>query len=498
MNFLGIDIGTSGCKAVVFDEHGRAHAAAHRDYAVTFTEDGGAQLDSDAVISNCFTVIQECAELVEPGSVQSLCISSQGEAFTAVGSHGKILSQAMVSSDARAKTFVGPWTEQIGLDRLYHITGHTARPIFTLFKLLWMRDARPEVWQQAQYFLCFEDLLIYKLGLPPTISWSLAGRTMLFDVRKGTWSGEILEQIGLEPERLARPLPSGSIAGELTKESASRLGLSPGTVVVTGGHDQGCSALGAGVTDDHTAMLGSGTVECLTAVMPQPILSEHLREHNLCTYHYTIPDRYTTLAYSLTGGNLLQWFQEEFGTAERQQAEATGQDVYEILLNTLGNTPAQPLALPYFTPSGTPYFDYQTKGALVGLRLSTDRHEILRALLEGVAFEMRLNLELLQAAGYKVHTLRNVGGGSQSDVLVQVRADVMGVPIETLHVTEAGCLGAAMLGCAIVTNTPVEELAAKWVLPGETFTPNPDYQVWYTERFDQYKELYRSIQGLKV
>jgi len=498
MNYLGIDIGTSGCKAVVFDDTGQQLALASREYDVIFYENGGAELDSEAVIEKCFRVIKECSEQVEPNSIAGLGISSQGEAFTAIGGQNEILCNAMISSDMRSEAYVKSWPEAFGEEKLYNITGHTAHPMFTLFKLLWLKDNKPDIWRKTGKLLCFEDLLQLKLGLDPAIGWPLAGRTMMFDVRKHEWSGEILDAIGLTPAQLAKPLPSGSIAGRIDKKIASELELADNAFVVTGGHDQPCGALGAGVTKPGMAMYATGTVECITPAFSTPVFTGDLQKNNLCTYDHTVNGMYVTVAFSLTGGNILKWFRDEFGQPENAQAEKSGENAYELLLKTAGDKPSGLLVLPYFTPSGTPYFDTKTKGAILGLRLSTSRWELIRALLEGVAFEMRLNMDILEKSGCTIQELRAIGGGAKSKLWSQLKADVTGKKITTLDVTEAGCLGVAMLACSAFTGVSVRELAEKWVKPQSVLYPNKELKKWYDERFGLYKKLYGTVKGIDV
>jgi xylulokinase len=255
VNYLGIDIGTSGCKSVIFDQNGKNLAQAHREYDVIFSDDGGAELDSENVMRNCFETIRDCSKLVEANSIVGLGISSQGEAFTAIGNNNEPLCRAMISSDIRSEVYAEEWTQKIGEEKLYRITGHTAHPLFTLYKLLWLKQNKPEIWQKTVKFFCFEDLLQFRLGLNPAISWSLAGRTMLFDVQKHEWSGEILQLVGINQNQLARPMASGSLVGKLDKQITTSLGLAEGAIVVTGGHDQPCGALGAGVTKSGKACL---------------------------------------------------------------------------------------------------------------------------------------------------------------------------------------------------------------------------------------------------
>lgn len=495
MNFLGIDIGTSGCKVSAYNEQGQLQAESRRSYDVIFSEGGGAELNSAEVIQKCFESIRECSGMMKAGSVKALSISSQGEAFTAVGANREILSNAMISSDTRSAPFIQPFKEAIGEQKLYEITGHTAQPIFTACKLLWFRANKPKIWSKARYFLCFEDLLQLFLGIDPAISWSLAGRTMLFDVRTHEWSDEILKEVGLEPGKFAKPLPSGSVAGSIHSDIAKDLGLPSETLIVCGGHDQACNALGAGVTKQGVAMLATGTVECITAAFNKPVFSSNLRINNLCTYDYVLPNSYSSIAYHLTGGNILSWFAKEFGEIEKEKAKKTGQDYYTFLLREITSKPTSLLVIPYFTTSGTPYFDRKTKGLIYGLRLTTKKSEILQALLEGVAYEMRVNLEILDEAGYEIHKFRAVGGGAKSIKWIQLKANILGREIDILNTKETGCYGASMLAYSASEGKNISKISDAWVHPLKTITPNKDFTKAYSAKFNSYKKLYRTVKG---
>ena len=498
MHYLGLDIGTSRCKAAVFDGQGHPVAEAFRMYDVRYTEDGGAELDPDEVISRCFEVIKECTATLDGPTVAGMGISCQGEAFTPVDREGRTLAPAMITSDLRPLPYMKTWLRTFGEERLYHITGQTAHPMYTLFKLLWLKDHRPEVWEKVWKFLCFEDLMQFRLGVDPAVSWSLAGRTMLFDVQQHRWSDEILDTLELSPDKLARPLPSGRIAGRVNPAIAAELGLGREVFVVTAGHDQPCAALGAGSTTAGSAIYAMGTVECITPALEKPVFSDVLRKNNYCVYDHAVEGMYVTLAYSLTGGNLLKWFRDEFGAHEKAEVAKTGADPYELILSQMADTPTGLMVLPYFTPSGTPYFDTSTKGAILGLRMSTRRGEFLRALLEGVALEMRLNLEILEQAGYRIDVLRVVGGGARSRALSQLKADVLGKRVLLPNVSEAGCLGGAMLAFAAHTETPAREIAPRWVKLSAELEPNPAFREIYFRKFDKYKALYKKIREIDI
>ncbi len=495
MAFLGVDIGTSGCKAAAFDVAGRMLSGARRAYAVESPAPGWMELDSMYVMHRCFEVISEAASKAgEP--IQAIGISSQGEAFTPVDEKGEALGNAMVSSDCRASDLTQEFISSFGLERLYGITGHTPSPLFSLFKMLWLKQNRPEVWSKAARFLCFEDLLQQHLGVEPAMGWPLAGRTMLFDIRNHCWSKEILAALELDERKLARPLKSGSMAGEVSDAIAYGLGLPHGVRVVTGGHDQTIAALGAGVCEEGDAMYAAGSVECICPVFSKATLSAELCQNNLCCYDYSLPGNYCSVAYSLTGSNLLQYLMEQFGQHEAELSQKGEGDAYELLLRQLPDEPTRLLALSYFTPSGTPYFDAKTPGAILGLRLTTSKGEIFKSLLEAVALEMKLNLSLLERSGIKTERLFATGGGSRSLKLLQMKADVLNMPITKLDVDEAGCFGAAMLAASAVAETSLKDAVLAAHREAEVVKPDPERARLYAKKFEQYKEFYSGMKSL--
>ncbi|MCK5804453.1 MAG: hypothetical protein KAI66_16565 [Lentisphaeria bacterium] len=488
MSYMGLDIGTSGCKAVVFTEEGHQFAEAHRGYPVLTPHPDWAEIDSAELMRACLEVIAEAgaAARAKGDLVEGLGVSSQGEAFTTLDRQGNHLTNAMVSSDARATELARTWSEEFGRERLYSITGHTAHPMFSLFKMLWIRDNQPDVWDKASSFFCCEELLHRELGLEPAISYPLAGRTMLFNVITHCWDEDILQAVGLDKSKLARPLPAGAIVGRLSAPVAEKLGFLPGAVVVAGGHDQPCGALGGGALESGRAMYGMGTVECICPAFHKPVFSDALRDSNLCTYDFTAEGMYTTVAFSLTGGNLMRWYRKELADDAP----------YSVLRESMATEPTNLMVLPHFTPTGTPHFDPDPTSAILGLKLSTTRGELLRGLMEGVTYEMKLNATILAESGVELTEYVATGGGAQNPPLMQLKADVLGRVITTVAVTEAGCLGVAMLARCAVAGEPLADIAGRWVRPISQVVPNPDFAEVYDERFQAYRKLYPAIKAL--
>jgi xylulokinase len=492
LSYLGLDIGTGGCKAVVFNNNGKELASSFREYAVVHSHPDWAELNPDEVIFKCFEVITEVnAKTPEP--VESMSVSSQGEAFTPVGKDGNVLGNAMVSTDARARDIAEEWSRNFGPEKIYKITGHTSHPLFSLYKILWIKRNQPEVWKNARYFLCFEDLFQFRVGIEPRISWPLAGRTMMFDVIRHQWCREILETIGLTAEKLAIPVASGEIAGIINLARGRKLGFKQNITLVAGGHDQNCAALGAGVTEPGMCMYATGTVECFCPVLAEPSFSSELQQNNLCCYDYTMKGKYTSVAYSLTGGNILRWMRDEFGQTEITRSIKTYQNPYTLLLNAMPDLPTDLLVLPYFSATGTPYFDTRARGAIIGLQLTTTKGELTKGLLEGVAMEMKLNLQIMEKSGMKINTFIATGGGTRNKTWTQLKADVLNKKIIVCDNKEAGCYGAAMLACSATENIPVEQLIRCNRNENEVFSPNPDHANIYNTKFDTYRQLYPAL-----
>lgn len=500
MSYLGIDIGTTGCKAVVFDGDGCALCLAYREYATLSPQPGWFELDPRQVITSCKQVIAEASGRVRDNdAVAAIGISSQGEAFTLLDKNDTCLCNAMVSFDSRSQSQVEDFTASFDAERLYRITGHSAHTLFSVFKVLWLKQNRPDVSEAMHRLLCFGDLLGYELTGHATISYNLAARTMMFDVNQCVWSKPILDAIGLDEQVLSQPVEAGHTVGCLTRRIADELGLNPGTIVVAGGHDQCCGALGVGVTGPGIAAYSIGTVECVTSAFELCILNETMRQSNFATYPYTIEGLYTTLAFTTTGGSLLRWFRDTLGDYERQQAQLTGCDVYDLLLKDMPTEPTSLFIQPHFVSTGTPYFDPLPLGAILGLSLTTTKGELAKAILECVTYEMKVNFELLCKAGVDITQLRAFGGGAKSAVWMQIKADILNLPIATLAVSEAGCLGAAMLAAKAHGDIDsLRECSQAWVKPVHVYEPQPARSKQYRDRFETYSYIYNNLKPLST
>lgn len=495
MKLMGVDVGTTGVKALVFTPDGRQSSGAYREYDLIPVRDGSFELDSSIVVKKTFEAISEAAYDAGSGSVKALAVSSQGEAVTPLDKNGKPLARSIISFDPRTRDIAPFWEEALGRRKIFSITGMPLHAMYTVLKIMWWRKHCPKVFHSARLFLCYQDLVNYRLTGIPAIDPSLAARTMGLDVKKREWSGIILDKAGIDEKLLAEVVPSGETIGKVKPSVASRLNLAHDAVVVSGGHDQPCGALGAGVIDRYDAMYATGTVECITPCLgSKPAFTKDMLDNNFCIYPHVVPKQFVTIAFNFTGGNLLKWYRDTFGNDQVQAARKKNMDPYEVILSDLPRDPTGILVLPHFTTTGTPHFDTDPTSAIVGLKLTTSRSDFIKALLEGVTYEMRHNVELMgQAAGFTIKRLKAIGGGARSAAWMQIKADLMGMEVTGMKNSEAAACGAAMLA-GVGLKLFTERGAAKvFALPEKKYKPDKKRSKIYNGLFKEYTGLYPAI-----
>jgi len=495
MSLLGIDIGTTGCKVVLFSRQGEPLASAYREYNIERPEPGWAELDARAT----WAIIQEAIRAVtaHPAArdIRALAVSSLGEAVVPVSADRCILGPSLLNFDARGEEFLDSLRAVLDDTRLYPINGNTLGNHYTLTKLKWIRAYRPALYDQTAYFLHWSAFVAFMLGADPVVDYSLANRTLLFDLARGTWSPDLLDRAGLDDSRLPPTVPSGTWIGEVSAEAARDLGLPPGAKIAAGAHDQCANATGCGVIDPGSAVCGMGTYLCITPVFTACAPADAMIRLGLNTEHHAAPDRFVSFIYN-QGGQLVKWFRDTFAAAEHRQAQAAGQDVYPALFAELPAAPSHVIVLPHFTATGPPEFVSDSSGVMVGLRADTRRGDILKGIVEGTTYYLKAIIDDLPATGIQITDYRAVGGGSKSDVCIQTCADILGQPFTRPAITEAGALGAAIIaGVGSGDFASFEEGVAAMVRLDRRFEPDPDQHRRYAERYAQYRPLWPLLRG---
>lgn len=487
MSFLGIDIGTSQAKAIALDEHLAPLAQGHATYERTYPRPGQCELDPRGLAAAVRSVVGQCAAECGADRIRSLAFSVFGGGVCAVDARGEPLLPIISTTDNRAQQEAQDWAERFGRQRTYAITGTTTHASLMLPKILWIRKNLAES-ARIKRFVTAAELAASTLVAPPGMDAATASTTMLLDIRSQQWSPEILEAAGLPEAMLPPVVPSGTIIGQIPDAVCQALGLARGCLLVAGGHDQQVCALGAGLTSAGQATDSLGTVECITTLFDAPRLVDDLLEHNFSNLLHVYGGKIATLAYNFSSGDLLRWCRDTF---------QAGEPSFDALFEDLPDRPSSLLALPHFAGSGTPHLDARSKGAILGLSLSTDRRDILRAIVDGQNYEMRLNLDVWRRNSIEFDTLRVYGKGAASDRLMQIKADILGLAIERLTVVETGCLGAALLAARGVDPAfPLDDALRGAVQCQRCFEPNRDMASAYAERYALYRELYSAVRPL--
>ena len=492
MSLLAIDMGSSNCKAIAFSEHGTALAHATCSYSSSSPFPSWAEMEAEKFWQAFQTLTRTISAAVTHDPVESLAVSSHGETFVPVDSQGHTVAPAILNLDNRAVGEANWLADKLGRRRLFEITGLAVHPMYPLPKILWLRGHKPSVFSSMARFLALPDYLLTRLGVPAYIDYSLASRFLAFDIRKQTWSKEILSACELTPEQFPEPVPAGTVAGTMPAKIAFDLGLRSGTPVVVGGHDQPCGALGCGVVEPGRVAASFGTYECLVAASETPAAIDRALPGNLNSYCHVVPERYVTLAY-FPSGIMIEWFLRLIYSVEELAVPASVSEHCDALETNASPEPTGLCITPHLSGTCNPDFDPFATGVIAGLRPSTNRSDLYKGILEGIACEFAIAIELLQpVTGASVEIYAH-GGGGRSRLGLKLRASLANRPIHLMR-PEAVCLGTAMLaGVAIGKYRNLADAVAQVVKVAETIVPDHALAESYKSQMERYRVLYSSL-----
>jgi xylulokinase len=490
MSVLGLDIGTTSCKALLLNAKGQLLYATSAEYPMHYPKPGWAELDPEQVWTAVKRLVASAAAASLHDPIGAIAVSSHGESITPVMEDGSTLYRSITSLDRRVVDIEKDFKETFGKDRAERITDIPVHYKHSLFRYKWFRDNERLLFDKTYKFLCYQDFISMRLGAEPAISPSLAARTMAMESRSRSWSADLLDYAGLNNSKLPRIAESGEIIGLVSNEMQSELGLGGHVKIVSGGHDQCCAALGAGSLGAGDAVDSIGTVEALTLTAPRDLEISIVVGRGYPVYPHVFLDKRIIMAVNPNAGSALRWFRDNMCEIDRRHEEGSEKDSYAAIVEKCVKRPSGLTVLPFFAGRGTPDPDYRAKAAFYGMDLASTGHDIAWAIFESMAFELRLNLEELRKAGAAIDSLIGVGGGAGSNAVMQLRADVLGLPIKIPHIKEAAALGAAMLaGAGTGVFKSLSEAAASAVTYNKQFVPDFKVHEAYEEHFREYKKL---------
>jgi xylulokinase/glycerol kinase len=496
-----IDVGTTGTRTIIFNSPGEMLSSSYTEYPIITPEPTSVEQDANQWWQTVCKTSKKAlkSKKIPPNDIVAIAVTNQRETIVPVDKNGEPLHNALVWQDRRTVKQCNEIKNKIGAGQIFKTTGLTIDPYFSAPKIMWFRDNKPKIFKKAHKFLLVHDYIVHKLTGEFQTDHSNASRTMLFDINKFKWNDRICEDLSIPIDKLPQLNRSGTIIGELTAQAAKETGLVKGTTVVAGGGDQQCAALGLGVVKEGLVKATTGTGTFVVGHLEKQKLDKKMRV--LCSAS-VLPKKWVLEASIFTTGAIYRWFRDNFAEAEKFRAKKEKIDVYEILNQEIaaGEPGANGLFLiPHFVGAGAPYWNPNAKGMLYGLSLGHTKRDILRAVIEGVCFEIKNSLEVFDELGLNINELRIAGGAAKAPIWNQIMSDIYGLPVVKSVYEETTALGAAILassGSGIYSD--LQKAVKNMVNITTKYKPNTKLHKFYKKQFKKHNELYMAISKSKI
>jgi len=485
--FLGVDISTTGSKALLIDATGKVVAASSAPHTLSTPKPFWSEQDPAEWWAAAATAIRGAlAQAGTDGSdVAAIGLTGQMHGLVLLDASGRVLRPAILWNDQRTQAQCDEIHRRFGKEQYIQITGNVALTGFTAPKILWVAENEPEVYRRARHVLLPKDYIRYRLTGEYAMDKADGSGTALFDLKKRNWSPVVLEGLGIDPAWMPPTFEGPEFTGRVTQEGATATGLKAGTPVAAGGGDQAAQAVGVGAVKPGVVALTVGTSGVVFATTPSALIEPEGRLHAFC---HAVPGLWHFMGVMLSAAGSLQWYRDTL---------APNMSFDELLKEAETVPPGSEglQFLPYLSGERTPHPDPLARGAFVGLTLRHGRGHLTRAVLEGVSFGLKDSFTLIREAGVgETHQVRASGGGTRSALWRQILASVLEAELVTVIATEGAAFGAALLagvGAGAWTDIPAAcEAAVK--LTASTY-PDPVQVPVYREIYPFYQQLYPAL-----
>lgn len=493
---LGIDVGTTNCKAAAYDHRGTLRAVSSHATVTHYLENSWAEFNPDELWGAVAGCIKDVVMQLDGAHFDGLAVASMCGTAVLLDDRGQWLYPIIAWFDTRTAGIAESWRKNFGADNVFKITGINPNSVGGITKIQWIKEKYPELMPKTARWLQVQDFINYKLTGCAVVDYSVACRSMAFDINALDWSAEILAAAGIRKDILPRAVPASSLVGTITWQVAELTGLKEGTPVFAGGIDYVCGALATGVIDSGQALDSTGTSEQLIVITDRPCVEAHYAQQNFTCVKHVVKDKYYMMGMIVSSGAIMEWFKQQIGRCSFEELMA------DAVTQPIGSNGA--ILLPHFRGRYSPGEDSASRGALLGLTTALTRGDIVHSICEGLCYELLANLDGICAmSGADIRSIYAIGGATNSDFWIQMKADVLGIPVKSKTVREAAALGAAMLaglGCGVYSD-PAAAVAA--VQNAEkTFTPNEQnhrkyrriYEALYCKVYPALAELNHAIQ----
>lgn len=494
----GIDIGTTGSKGMVFDTKGNALASAYIEYPCTYPKPGWVEQDPDLLVVSAMDAMKQAVAKsgVNPGDIASVSLSAQRSCGIFLDAQEKLLRPMISWQDNRTPVEVEEIAAKIDPAAYYKITGYPNSTTWLLSKMMWVRKNEPDVWGKTARVVQMHDYFLRALGVEDYyVDHNDAGYFGVFDNSKAEWDDSLLEMFDIPKNILPIHKSSGLPVGKVTAAASERSGLAEGTPISVGAGDQSAGSVGAGVVRKGLLSISMGTAGAVTAFLDKPYRDPGCT--NMATSH-PIAGCWLMEGYQAAAAGVYRWFRDEIGGVERMEAEKNGGDFFVAMNEKVAQVPAGSnglLVMPYFASAGTPRYNPNARGTVMGLTFAHTRFDLARAFMEGITLDMRDMLHSMENSGVEIKEARILGGPTKSDVWNQIQSDIYGIPVDTLKVGDATVLGAAILGgVGAGVFSSIEEGADAMVALDKRYEPNMENHRIYSELYETYCSAYEGLE----
>ena len=492
--YIGVDVGTSGTKALLMSEDGGVLKSSLREYPLSTPRNGWAEQDPVLWRDAAVDAIREVAHGIDASAVKAVGLTGQMHGLVCLDKSDNVLRPAILWCDQRTALECDEITELVGAERLIELTANPALTGFTAPKILWVRKNEPEIYAKIAKIMLPKDYIRYVLTGENASDMSDASGTGLLNVSRRAWDSEVLSKLGVDSSWLGKLYESPEITGNLTQKAADMTGLRVGTPVIAGAGDNAAAAIGTGVARDGQAFVTIGSSGVVFAHTSQMRLDKGGRVHTFCA---AVPGEWHIMGVTLAAGMSLKWFRDNFSPGTS----------YSELTIMAAKTPIgadRLMFLPYLNGERSPHLDPDARGAFVGLSASHGLAHLTRAVLEGVTYSLRDCYDIILEMGARFEEITGCGGGMSSEFWRRMTADVFGARVVTAQTSDGPALGAAMLasvGSGAYAGVP--EVCDAVIKLTDSIDPNEQSGREYARCHEIYKSLYtnlrssfRQLQGL--
>ncbi len=493
--FIGLDVGTSGVKAIVMNEAGELAASTLREYPLHSPKPGWAEQDPADWERASFEALAELAAQVDPQAVKAIGLTGQMHGSVFLDEDNQVLCPALLWCDQRTAAQCDLITQKAGGEAaLVDMVSNPALTGFTAPKILWLRENKPDLYEKTSIVLLPKDYIRWTLTGEYATDVADASGTLLFDVRNRCWHRKLLSLLDIDPRLMPKSYEGTEVTGALSPAAAAKTGLPAGIPVVAGGGDQAAGGVGCGIVRKGVVSSSLGTSGVVFAFSDDVCVDPQGRVHTFC---HAVPGKWHVMGVMLSAGGALQWFRNSLCHEEINLAKSSGRDPYEYITEAAGTIALGAeglLFLPYLSGERTPHKDPYAKASFIGLSLRHDKAYMARAVLEGVAYGMRDSLDIMREMGVPVAVSRASGGGARSALWRQILADTGRISIARINVDEGPAYGAAILA-AVGAGAfgSVEEACDAIIRETDRIDPDEsranDYDGWVAE----YRAAYQSL-----